>query len=63
MRFRIKTGRGFGDEGKVFTAPIIAKKFNGYKVINPEGNECFLCFEDIDIVELSEDEKNLRVEL
>lgn len=64
MTFRIKTGRGFGDEGMVFTAPIIEKKFNGYKVLNFEGDDiAFLCFTDIDILELSEEEKQMKVTL
>ena len=63
MTFKIKMGKHFVSEGKSFTTTIIEKKFNGYKVINPEGNEAFLCFDDIEIIELSEAEKNLKVTL
>ena len=62
MTFRTKTGKGFVCEGKEFTAPVVARKLNGYKVLNPEGNIAFLCFEDIDIIEISDEEKNMPIE-
>lgn len=64
MTFRVKKGRGFGDEGMVFTVPVIARKFNGYKVQAEDGEgTAFLCFEDIDILALTDEEKALDVEL
>ena len=66
MIFEIKEGRGFYDEGAVYTAPVIARKLNGYKVParNPEydGQFAFLCFEDIHVLEISDAEKNMPIE-
>lgn len=63
MTFRIKTGKHFVNKGETYTTTIIEKKFNGYKVINPEGNIVFICFDDIEIIELSESETDLKVTL
>lgn len=63
MTFRIKMGRQLYSEGKTFSAPVVAKKLNGYKVLNPDGNIAFLCLSDIDIISMSEDEKQMPVEL
>lgn len=62
MTFRIKRGRGFVNEGETYTAQIVAKKLNGYKVINPSGNIVFLDFDSIDIIDISDAEKNTPLE-
>ena len=61
MTFEIVKGRGFGDEGKRFTARLIAKQLNGYIVEGTEGGEAFLPFEDIKVVEISDAEKQIGV--
>lgn len=61
MTFRIKQ-RQFNNDGAVYTAPVIAKKINGYKVLDPEGNVTFICNSDIDILEMSDDEKHISIE-
>ena len=58
MIFKIKQ-KQFNNDGAIYSTKIVAKKINGYKVINPEGNETFVCFDDIEILELSEEEQNL----
>ena len=64
MTFRIREGKGFGDEGMTFTAPIIARKLNGYVVEGQsKDSTAFLQFEDIEILHLTEQEKALEVEL
>jgi len=62
MTFTIKTDRGFVDSGKTYTAPVVARKFNGYKVINPDNEIVFLCNSDIDIVSISDDERKMPIE-
>lgn len=66
MTFRLRAGRGFGDEGAVYTAPVIARKINGYKVPEPnpeyDGQFAFLVFEDIEILDISDEEKNMPIE-
>ena len=61
MKFEIAKGRGFNDEGQTFTARLIAKKLNGYIVEGIEGGEAFLPFEDIKVIEISNDEKQIGV--
>ena len=61
MLFKIKE-KQFVNDGCVYSAEIVARKLNGYKVINPEGNITFVCFDDIDILQLSEKEKKLPIE-
>ncbi len=62
MKFKIKESRNFNNSGEVYEAPIVARKLNGYKVLDPNGNETFICISDIDILELSEDEKNIPID-
>ena len=63
MTFRIRTDKQFNDGGMIFTTQIVAKKVNGYKVISPEGNVTFICNDDIQILSMSETEKNMPIEL
>lgn len=62
MTFKIKTGKGFNNEGEIYTTEVVARKLNGYKVINPEGNITFICFDDINIIDISNEEKNIPIE-
>ena len=62
MRFMIKYGRQFSNEGVVYSAPVIARKLNGYKVINPDGDPTFICKDDVDVLEISEQEKGMPIE-
>ena len=61
MTFKIKTSRNFNNSGKVYTAPVVARKLNGYMVSNPDGNTTFICFDDIDVISISDDEKNMPI--
>lgn len=63
MTFQIKTGKQFNNEGAVYTAPIVARKINGFKVIDDEGEITFICNEDIKVLSMSEAEKNMPLEL
>lgn len=63
MKFKIKHGRHLANEGEVYNTTITEKKLNGYKVMNPEGNETFICFDDITVLELTEEEKALSITL
>lgn len=62
MTFKIKTGRGFCNEGEMYSAPVVARKLNGYKVMNPENEIEFVCSDDIDIVSISDEEKTIPIE-
>lgn len=62
MTFKIKESRNFNNGGAVYTAPIIARKLNGYKVLDPEGNATFICNDDIHILDISNEEKNMPIE-
>lgn len=62
MKFKIKTGRGFGNEGKIYTAPVIARKLNGFKVKVDDNSVAFICTDDIEIIEISEQEKAIPIE-
>ena len=62
MTFRIRESRHFNNSGEVYTAPVIARKLNGYKVEGPDGEVTFICREDIEILEISEHEKNMPIE-
>ena len=61
MVFRIKSGKGFNNEGEVYETEIVERKLNGYKVINPDKEITFITFDDIEIIELTEQEKNLPI--
>ena len=63
MTFYEKKGRGFYSELIVHTTQVVARKLNGYVVINDEGNRVFLCSDDIHILDISESEKNMPIEL
>lgn len=63
MVFKIKETRHFNSSGKVFSAPVIGRKLNGYIVVNDEGNNVFVCADDIDILEITADEKQMAIEL
>lgn len=62
MTFRIRTDRHFNNGGETYTATVVAKKLNGYKVVNPEGEITFLCNEDIEVLSLTEEERNMKIE-
>lgn len=62
MTFKIKESRNFVDSGEVHSAPLVAKKLNGYKVMNPEGEVVFLCNDDIEVISISEEERSMNVE-
>ena len=62
MKFKVKESRNFVESGKVFTAPVVARKLNGLKVRNPNGNVVFLPYEDIEIISISDEERNMNVE-
>ena len=57
MKFRLKKYKGFVDTEKVYDDKVVARKLNGY-IVNHNGEECFVCREDINIIEISEEEKN-----
>ena len=63
MKFEIKKGRGFSNEGEQYNAEVIAKKLNGFVVKGQEGGSTFICNDDITIIEISEDERKLKIEL
>ena len=64
MTFRIREGKQFVSGGQVFTAPIIARKLNGYVVEGQgEGTTAFLQFEDIEVIHLTDEEKEMRLML
>lgn len=62
MTFEIKKSRNFNNSGAVYTAPVIARKLNGYKVMNAEGEIAFVCNSDINIIDISDEEKNMQIE-
>lgn len=59
MIFRFRAERGFRDDQLHFD-PVVAKKFNGY-IVNHNGEEVFIQFEDIRIISISDAEKALPV--
>lgn len=61
MTFKIKESRNFNNSGEVYSAPVIARKLNGYMVLDPDKNPTFICFDDIDIINISDDEKNMPI--
>lgn len=62
MVFKIKETRHFNSSGKVFSAPVISRKLNGYIVVNEEGNNVFVCTDDIDIISISDSERKMAIE-
>ena len=62
MKFKIREDRNFNNSGKVYTAPVVARKLNGYKVLNPDKEITFICSTDIQVLEISEEEKNMPIE-
>lgn len=62
MTFKIKESRNFNNSGIIYTAPVVSRKLNGYNVINAYGEIAFLCSSDIDILDISEEEKNKPIE-
>lgn len=64
MTFKVREDRNFYDSGKIYTVSVVAKKLNGYKVLFPGHEEVeFLCNSDIKILEMSDEERNLTIEL
>lgn len=63
MVFKIKPSRNFANSGEIYTAPVVARKLNGYKVLGEDGNVEFICSDDIDILEITADEKQMAIEL
>lgn len=61
MKFTVKSGMGFSDEGIVYNAPVIARKLNGFIVRWNDGTEGFVCKSDIDVIEISAEEKEVKV--
>jgi len=62
MKFKIKESRNFNNSGEVYSAPVVARKLNGYMVLTPEGGRTFLCFSDIDVISIADREKNMAIE-
>lgn len=62
MTFKVREDRNFNDSGKVYTAPVVARKLNGYMVLTPDKERWFLSFDDIKVLNISEEEKNLPIE-
>lgn len=62
MTFRVRKDRFFCNGGEVYTATVVARKLNGYKVLNPDGEPTFVCFDDIEILDVSDEEKNMPIE-
>lgn len=63
MKFKIKKGRHLCNEGEVYETTIIEKKLNGYKVLNPDNDITFITFDDIEILEISNKEKEIPISL
>lgn len=63
MKFKIKESRNFNNSGEIYTAPVVTRKLNGYKVLSEYGSVEFICSDDIDILEISADEKQMAIEL
>lgn len=63
MKFRIKKGRHLCNEGETYETTIIERKLNGYKVLNPENNITFITFDDIEILEMTNNEKEISITL
>ena len=63
MRFKTKKERNLNDRGEIiYDAKVIARKLNGYIVQNESADgETFICSDDIDVVEISEEEKNASI--
>ena len=62
MVFKIKPSRNFANSGEIYTAPVAARKLNGYIVVNEEGNNVFVCTDDIDIISISDSERKMAIE-
>lgn len=64
MTFKVREDRNFNDSGKIYTVSVVAKKLNGYKVLFPGHEEVvFITYSDIKILEISDNEKNMLIEL
>lgn len=62
MTFKVKESRNFNNSGTIYTAKVVARKLNGFKVLNPDGDITFLDNGDIDVIEISDAEKEMPIE-
>ena len=60
MKFRLKKYRGFCDTNKIYDDKVVARRMNGY-IVEHIGEECFLCRNDIEIIEISDEEQNANI--
>ena len=58
MKFKVKGGQGFNDEGIIHNDPVVGYRLNGY-IVNHDGEEYFIPFCLIDVIEISKEEKNV----
>ena len=56
MKFKLKAGKGFCDEHVIYNDPVIFRRLNGF-VVEHNGEEIFLLRDDINVLEISKDEK------
>ena len=59
MIFRVKPGKGM-DSDKVHVDPVVARKLNGY-VVRHNGEEVFICSDDIEILFMKKEERELPI--
>lgn len=60
MKFVIKKGQGFNDEGIVHDDPVVGYKLNGF-IVNHNGEEYFIPYCLINVIEISEEEKKAEM--
>lgn len=59
MVARIKEKAGFSDSGMLYTFKITGRYYNGYQYEASDGERYPVLLEDIDIIEITEEEKNV----
>ncbi len=60
MKFKAKKGIGLNDEGIIHDDPVVGRMLNGY-IVSHNGDEVFIPFCVVDIIEISENEKNAEM--
>lgn len=60
MKFMVKSGRGYADEKIVYNDKVIGRKLNGW-IVEHDGEECFIPSDEINVISISDEEKNLPI--
>ena len=60
MTFKV-TANHCNDTGKIYSAPVVKKYINGYRVQTEDGEEMFLSMDAIKVISMTDEERVMKV--